>query len=235
LLVGGSLGLPVAFVATRVGRITRAGAAAGIACGAIIYAAFYLAGVAVLGVALAVALGASRRPSRAHDVDGPLDDSRRGARNIIANCGIAALAAIAELADLGLRTELAALWCVAAIAAGSSDTVASELGQAYGGRPRSFPRWRPVVPGTPGGVTALGTAAGICAAAVIASPACLLWLLPWTMLVPVIVGATAGAFVESALATAFETKGLITSDVLNAINTGVAALVAVMSAVASGS
>jgi uncharacterized membrane protein len=46
-------------------------------------------------------------------------------------------------------------------------------------------------------------------------------------MLPVVIGATAGAFAESALATRFEHDGVLNNDALNFLNTAVAAAVAV--------
>ncbi len=53
---------------------------------------------------------------------------------------------------------------VAALAAGASDTVASEIGKAWGRRTFLFPSFKPVRPGTSGAVSLEGTAAGLVAA-----------------------------------------------------------------------
>jgi uncharacterized protein (TIGR00297 family) len=228
LLVGAAVTVPCALLARRVGRVSANGAIAGVVCGAVIYAAFYLGGLGVLGVALLLTIGASRASATRTPVDPADDDNQRGARNIIANCGLGALAAVNELVGAGSATELNALWCVTAVAAGASDTVASEIGKAFGGVPRSFPTWHRVAPGTPGAITSIGTAAGIAAAAGIALPAFVLWLLPWPAIGPVIAGCTAGAFVESATSTAFERRGYIHNNALNVLNTAASTLVALI-------
>jgi uncharacterized protein (TIGR00297 family) len=221
--VGAVISVPFAFMASRVAPISRAGALAGAACATLIYTAFYLAGFAVLGVALALTIAASRAAAaRERDAEA----SPRGTRNILANCGVGTAAAIVELTNLGLRTELTATWCVTALAAGASDTVASELGRAFGGAPRAFPTWQRVQPGTPGAISLVGTAAGVVAASLIAVPAAALWLLPWSSLLLVVGATTAGAFVESLLATTLEPAGRLGNHALNAINTLVAAALA---------
>jgi uncharacterized protein (TIGR00297 family) len=217
---------PLALLATRRGRLSAPAAVAGLVCAAIIYAAFYLAGLSVLGTALALTVAASRIGATRRQPDP--EDARRGAASIFANCGVGTLAAIAEIANLGIRTETTALWCVTAIAAGASDTVASEIGKAFGGAPRSFPTWQRTQPGTPGAVTIAGTGAGVVAALLIGMPAAAFWLLPWTSLWIVVIGCTVGAFVESALATTFERDGRWANHVLNGINTTVAAATAGM-------
>jgi uncharacterized protein (TIGR00297 family) len=198
-----------------------------VACAAAIYAAFYLAGLAVLGAALVGTIAASRTAAARHAADVLPDDDRRGAANILANCGVATLAAVVELANAGWRAELAAVWCVAAITAGASDTVASEIGKAFGGQPRAFPTWQAVRPGTPGAVSVVGTVAGLTAAALIAAPAAALWLISWNGVLVIVFAATLGAFSESVLATALERRGYIGNHALNLVNTLVAATTAV--------
>lgn len=225
LAIGVAISLPFGLIASRISPISGAGALAGVACGALVYAAFYLAGFGVLGAALILTIAGSR--IAAARGAGGYQHSRRGVPNIIANCGVGTVAAVAELANLGLRTEVTALWFVSAIAAGASDTVASEIGRAFGGAPRAFPTGRLVEPGTPGAVSAVGTIAALAAAAIISWPALALWLLPWNTIFPVLAGTVAGGFVESFLATTLESRGRIGNHALNAINTAVAAVVAV--------
>ena len=57
---------------------------------------------------------------------------RRGAGNAIANTGFATAAAL--LSVLSIERDLALLAFVAALAAGGSDTIASEIGKAWGRR-----------------------------------------------------------------------------------------------------
>lgn len=223
-LTGGAISLPIALLAWRFGRITAAGAAVGLACGAIAYAGLLLAGLLVLGTALLLALAstyAGRRIGRVATDDG---DDQRGARNVAANCLAGVAGSVAALA--GLRFEVAAIWFVAGIAAGASDTVASEIGKAFGGVPRAFPGGQRVAPGTPGAVSARGTLAGAVAAAIIAAPAAALWLISWHGVGVVVVACTLASLVESALATALEARGRIGNHTLNLINTVIAATIA---------
>ena len=118
------------------------------------------------------------------------------------------------------------MWCVTAVAAGASDTVASEIGRAFGGTPRAFPTGRAVHAGTPGAVSIIGTMAGIAAAFIIAAPAGMLWLITWSGVAHAVVGSTIGAFVESAVATLYGRDSETTNHVLNAVNTATAAIVA---------
>jgi uncharacterized membrane protein len=71
-----------------------------------------------------------------------------------------------------------------------------------------------------------GTVAGLAAAFVLAGGAVGLDLIPASAVLIVVVGATIGALVESALGATLEGPGILNNDVLNFINTAIAAVVA---------
>lgn len=85
---------------------------------------------------------------------------RRGARQVLCNGAVAALAAVAGGA--GAAWGGAAL--AGALAGALSDTVAGELGRRYGGPPRLLLFGRRVEVGTDGAMTWTGTLAGLLAA-----------------------------------------------------------------------
>jgi uncharacterized protein (TIGR00297 family) len=149
---------------------------------------------------------------------------RRGAGNAIANCGVAVLAAIAAATTPHAAAALLAL--TAALAAGGSDTVASEIGKAFGRSTFLVTTLGRVKPGTPGAMSLEGTAAGIVAALALGAAAVALGLIPASSIVVVVVAATAGALVESILGASLEGPGILNNDMLNFINTAVAAGVA---------
>jgi uncharacterized protein (TIGR00297 family) len=221
--------VPVALLVWRTRTVTLGGAAAGVICAVLIYIGTYLAGIVVLGIALFLTtitsrLGRARKLRLGVEED---REGRRGAANIAANCAVGALGGALAAFSSDWDGEAGAVMVVTAIAAGASDTVASEIGTAFGGQPRAFPSLRAVPPGTPGAVSVVGTLAGVAAAALIALPAVGMWLLPNDRLALVVAACMAGAFVESALATRFERADGLDNHTLNLINTGCAAAVAV--------
>lgn len=228
LLIGMVVSLPLALLTVRAGKVTPGGAAAGLALGSVIYAGAYLAGLAVLAVALGLTLASSRAGRRAMGRASPIErGERRALGNILANCLVGTLGAAAERFSDDWLPIVTAVWLVAGIAAGASDTVASEIGKGFGGIARTFPTWRRAAPGTSGAVTLIGTIAGLVAAVLIASPAAMLWLIPWSAVPCIAFACTLGAFAESALSTAFELRGILDNNTLNFLNTAVAAGLAV--------
>jgi len=83
---------------------------------------------------------------------------RRNARQVLANGGVAAVAAL-----LGSWSAAAG-----AIAAAAADTWATEIGAFSPLPPRLVTSWRRVTRGTSGGITALGTLGGVAGATLIA-------------------------------------------------------------------
>ncbi|MHC4730071.1 MAG: DUF92 domain-containing protein [Planctomycetota bacterium] len=84
----------------------------------------------------------------------------RGARQVLCNGGVAALAALAA----GFRAPWAGAALAGALASALSDTVAGELGRRYGGRPRLLLFLARVPVGTDGAMTWTGTLTGLLAA-----------------------------------------------------------------------
>ena len=210
----------------RAGTVSRSGALVGPIIGAIIYVggglgAWVLLLVTFLAASVTSRFGLARkaRLGIAEERGG-----RRGAGNAIANCGVAAVAAIAAVTTPHASASLVAL--VAALTAGGSDTVASEIGKAWGRATFLVTTVSRVKPGTPGAMSLEGTAAGLVAAFALAATGTALGLIPSSAIVVTVAGATAGALVESVLGATLEGPGILNNDMLNFINTAVAAAVA---------
>ena len=227
LATGMLLGVPLALLTLRSKRVTAGGVLTGLLCAGVIYAGVFLAGLAVLAVALGLTLASSRVAGSSRLATLAVSGEIRATGNIVANCLVGTLGALCERLSDEWTATATAVWFVTGIAAGASDTVASEIGKALGGTPRTFPTFRQARPGTPGAVSLIGTAAGAVAAALIALPGAAVWLIPWNALPLIVIACAVGAFVESALSTAFEARGILDNNALNFLNTAVAAAAAV--------
>jgi uncharacterized protein (TIGR00297 family) len=215
-----------AWLGYRAKTVSRSGALAGFCVGLLIYAgggagAWILLLVTFLAASITSRLGLQRKM-----VLGIAEErgGRRGAGNAIANCGVAAAAAVAAATTPYGGSALLAV--VASLAAGGSDTVASEIGKAWGRSTFLITSFGRVKAGTTGAMSLEGTAAGMIAAFGLAAVGVAGALIPASAIITVVVAATAGAVVESALGATLEAPAILNNDLLNFINTGVAAAVA---------
>jgi uncharacterized protein (TIGR00297 family) len=155
----------------------------------------------------------------------------RGAAQVAANLGMAALlmdpsvqSALIDTRLLAQRTSASRLALgLAALAEAAADTVSSEIGQVLGGQPRMITTLRRVEPGTDGGITLAGTAAGILAAAIVASAGC--WALHGDlgMFAVAWAGGIFGLFFDSLLGATLERAGWLNNDGVNFLSTASAA------------
>jgi uncharacterized membrane protein len=167
----------------------------------------------------------------------------RAAAQIAANLGVAALAAsefaqslaidIAQPGRIDSRRPIHAALAeplftaaLAALAEAAADTVSSELGQVFGGRPRLILGFRAVEPGENGAVSWAGTLAGVAAAAAIAGAGA--WALRGSaeMFAVSCAGGVAGLFFDSLLGATLERRGWLNNDAVNFLSTAAAAAAA---------
>ncbi len=216
-----------AWAGYRARSVSVSGAVTGFAIGVIIYAGAGGGAWVLLMITFLLASVSSRLGLERKTLLGIAEErgGRRGAGNAIANCGVAVLAAIAVATTPDAGTASIAL--VAALTAGGSDTVASEIGKAWGRSTFLVTSLRRVPPGTPGAMSLEGTAAGLVAALALAAAGVAAGLAPASWILTIVVGATVGALVESALGATLEGPGILNNDMLNFINTAVAAAVIV--------
>lgn len=146
-----------------------------------------------------------------------LAEPRQGRRasQVAANLGVAALFAAAG------RYE----GCIAALAEAAADTVSSEVGQAVGGRALLITTLRQVPAGTDGGVSGVGTIAGVVAAGVIVGVGRIHHAL-WPNALLVMAAACLGLLFDSLLGATVERWGWVGNDVVNLASTLFAAAVA---------
>jgi uncharacterized protein (TIGR00297 family) len=207
--------------------VTIPGAVCGAALGIVIVLTAGWGGWALLLATFVLAVIASRLGLRQKTRLGIAEErgGRRGAGNAIANTGVAAAAAV--LGALSYAHQPAHVAFVAALAAGGSDTVASEIGKAWGRRTLLVSTFRRVPPGTSGAVSAEGTAAGLLGALALCAFGVACSLVPAWTLPALVVGATLGSFAESVMGATLEERGVLNNDVLNFLNTAIAAAAAI--------
>ena len=150
-------------LAYALGMVSRGGALGGLAVGTAVYGCLGPEGFAILalfvigGSALTrLGYGRKRRAGTAESGGG-----RRGAKNALANCGVAVGCAVLAVVT-GYASFTAAF--VSSLGAAFADTAESEVGGLYGRSPRLLTNLSPVPPGTDGAVSLPGTLAGLAAA-----------------------------------------------------------------------
>ena len=176
----------------RARTVSKSGYAGGVLVGTIIYIGAGGGAWVLLFVTFLIASITSRLGLKRKEHLGIAEErgGRRGAGNAIANCGVAAIGAIAAATTPFAPAALTAL--VAALVAGGSDTVASEIGKAWGRSTFLVTTLRRVKAGTPGAMSLEGTVAGLLTAVALALAGAALGLIPASTIVIVVVGATAG-------------------------------------------
>ena len=157
----------------------------------------------------------------------------RTAGQVAANLGMAAIASSGFVQSWFIETGwirvasgapaiLLAL-PLAALAEAAADTVSSEIGQILGGRPRLITTLRRVEPGTDGGVSLIGTLAGLAAAAFVAAVG--VWAFGGGLCLFAIsaAGGVFGLFFDSLLGDTLERRGWLNNDAVNFLSTASAA------------
>jgi uncharacterized protein (TIGR00297 family) len=208
--------------------VTIPGAVVGFVIGLTTWACAGWQGWVLLLCAFATAVITTRLGAKRKALLGIGEDrgGRRGAGNAIANTGAAAW--LAAISALSIYRDAALAAFVGALVAGASDTVASEVGKAYGRRTWLVTTFRPVAPGTSGAVSSEGTAAGAASAVLLAVIAAALKLIPAALIMPIAAAAVAAAMIESVLGSTLEPRGLLNNDLLNFITTSSAAALTIV-------
>jgi len=211
----------------RLGTVRMSGMLVGWAIGVAVYAGAGPAGwtllfITFLSAAVTSKLGLKRKRLLGIDEE---RGGRRGGGNAFANTGLAAVAALAAVATPYREASLLAL--VAALVTGGSDTIASEIGKAWGGKTYLVTTLSHVKPGTPGAMSVEGTIAGVVGAIGLASLGAVFGLIPASLIWVAVAGSVAGSLLESVLAATLEASGMVNNDVLNFLNTSAGAIVAI--------
>ena len=164
LLVTGAF----AALAYALGMVSRGGALGGFVVAAAIYAGLGPRGFAVLALFVIGGSALTRLGYRRKERSAAAQEhgGRRGAKNALANCGVAVACALLYAAS---PSETIAAAFVASLGAAFADTAESEVGQLSRRSPRLITTLRKVPPGTDGAVSISGPLAGLAAAALTAA------------------------------------------------------------------
>lgn len=220
--------LPCAIGAWAIGGVSISGAIAGALVGVLILAcagwpAWWLLGSTFLVTTIATKLGASRKS--AMGIAEP-KRGRRGAGGIVANTAVAAIAALLIAADPAAPTPRMML--AAALITAGSDSVASEIGKAWGRTTRVIWTGRRVPPGTDGAVSMTGTMAGMLSSFALSGAAAALALLNARAVASVALASVVASLLEGILAVTLERRGWLDNDGVNFVATGLGAALAVV-------
>jgi uncharacterized protein (TIGR00297 family) len=140
----------------------------------------------------------------------------RKASQVLANLGVATVCAAAFMFNRGPEFLLA---MAAALAEAAADTVSSEAGQARSSQARLVTTWERVAAGTNGGVSLVGTSAGIAAALLVSLIAAVSHLIGWKGLAVSVPAATVGMLTDSFLGALLEGRGFLNNDAVNFLGT----------------
>ncbi|TXB61488.1 DUF92 domain-containing protein [Phaeodactylibacter luteus] len=202
--------------------LSGAGAVAGGTVAALVFLGCGWAGISCLGLFFGLGVGATRFQFQRKERSGLAEKGkgRRGVGNVIGNGGIAAFVSFV----LVWHNSLSGLPIVAgSLAAATSDTLSSELGNIYGKRFWDLRTFREGQKGMDGVISLEGSLAGLAGAAAMGA-----LLLAWggeprAALIVVIAG-LAGNVTDSFLGAFPERAGWLSNHAVNFISTACAAL-----------
>ena len=219
-----ALGFTVVFAVSA--RLLRAVTVSGTVAGGVLAFLLFVAGgpgafAALIAVFLMTWITTRTGHQRKRQLGTAEQRGGRSASQVIANVGIAVAAALVGLVT---RHPAALVACSAALAEAAADTTSSEVGQAVSDSAYLITNFRPVPVGTDGGISVVGTLAGIAAAVAVASVASATRIIAWHWLLPVASAGALGMFVDSFLGATLERQRLLNNDAVNLLSTIAAAL-----------
>ena len=145
----------------------------------------------------------------------------RTAWQVLANLAVAA--GCAGFSAVTHSKTMLLLGISAALSEAAADTVSSEVGQARSADARLVSNWTVVPAGTNGGVSWMGTLAGVAAGAFVSVVSVITGLIPLKWVGVSIVGAVAGMIADSFLGALLEQRKLLNNDAVNFLGTLIAA------------
>lgn len=220
--------LMFALLALSLSMVNWSGAGLGFLLGVAVYLGYGFRSFSIL-LAFFVMGSAATRMGYAKKAAGGVAEHRGGARSwreALANLLAGAFFSIMAVTTPYPTVFLVAL--VAAFAEAAGDTISSEIGQWLSDRAYLITTFKPVPAGENGGVSILGTLAGLAASAAIAGLGGALGLCSAGGAAIAFGAAAAGNLVDSVLGATIERKGLVTNGIVNFAGTSFAGALALV-------
>lgn len=222
-------------------KLTDDGLLAAALTGILVYIAFGLPGIAIMGSFFLLGNLVTSWKLNFKEKIGAVDNARgiRNGRQVFANGGVAALLAMICVADRSLFT-MTFMMMAASLSSATADTLSSELGTVYGKRFYNVISFRPDKRGENGVVSLQGTLFGLLGSLIIA----VIFFLtasngsadsgtlssgdPLMNSIIVVVAGTFGNFSDSVLGATLERRNQLKNNGVNFLNTALAAAFALI-------
>ena len=210
----------------KAGKLTFPGALAGGIIAVCLYAGAGFWGIALLGLFFILGTLATSWKLADKEKEGAAekDNGRRKASQVLANGGMAGLSGLL-IVFFPQQTHMLQLMMTASLASATADTLSSELGTLYGSRFYNIVSLKKDQRGLDGVVSLEGTIIGVAGSVLIA----LLTIWGFKRVEdfgPIVIAGTIGNLADSVLGAVWERRHLIHNDVVNFLNTLIAALAA---------
>jgi uncharacterized protein (TIGR00297 family) len=226
LWIAGAVTLAFAVLARLLRGVTTSGAFAGAAICFVLYACAGPGAFVALVSVFILTWGATRlgyqrkqRLGVAEKRDG------RNASQVLANLAMAGLCA-------GLypftHRAIYLIGVAAALSEAAADTVSSEIGQAGEHPAHLITTWERVPAGTDGGISWVGTAAGLAAAVVVSFQCVPVGLLNWRQALVAAVAGFGGMLADSYMGAVFERQHKLNNNLVNLLSTAIAVGIALL-------
>lgn len=217
--------LATAILSIGLGKLNTAGGITGVLAGICIFNGAGYTGIMMTGTFfLTGTLATSWKLSSKENLGiAEKNKGRRNARQVMANAGVATLLGVITWIDPSHK-NLFGIMIAASIAAATSDTLSSELGNVYGRRFYNCITFKKDIRGMNGVVSLEGSLFGIIGSAMIGLIYAISFGWSKTVLWIVIAG-IAGNFIDSVLGATLERSNYLSNNAVNFVNTFSAALV----------
>ena len=223
--------LAIAGLATSQKALTKAGVIHATILGLLVWGSLGWRGYAIVAIYFLLGTSVTKIGMKEKEEKG-IAEKRGGARGPENVWGSALTGAVCAIASLCWVSPIWLLGYASSFAAKLADTTSSEIGKAYGKRTFLITSLKPVPPGSEGAVSLEGTLAGWLAASVLTAVAYGLGAIPlswvWICWLAAIVATTFESWMGATIQPQF---AWLTNEVVNGIQTTVAAAIAMAIAV----